>query len=109
LAGSAIGALASFATTWLTQHAQECSARFEREVSRREHLYGEFIDEGSRLFTDALTHQRDEPSRFVHLYAARFVHLYAVTGKLRLFAPAKVVTRADQVMRYILQTYEPAQ
>jgi hypothetical protein len=56
LAGSAIGALASFATTWLTQHAQEQPRALRREMSRRERLYGEFVDEVSRLLADALTH-----------------------------------------------------
>jgi hypothetical protein len=58
LAGSAICAFASFATTWLTQHAQERPTRLAQEMSRRERLYGEFIDEASRLLADALTHHR---------------------------------------------------
>jgi HAMP domain-containing protein len=41
LAGSAIGAFASFATTWLTQHQQERATRLTQEMSRRERLYGE--------------------------------------------------------------------
>ena len=57
LAGSAIGGLASFATTWLTQHSQERAQRFAQAMTRREHLYREFIEEASKLFTDALTHQ----------------------------------------------------
>jgi hypothetical protein len=52
LAGSAIGALASFVTTWLTQHAQQRATRLAQEMSRRERLYGEFIDEASRLLAD---------------------------------------------------------
>ena len=55
LAGSAIGASASFVTTWLTHHAQQRATRLEQERSRRERLYGEFVDEVSRL-ADALTH-----------------------------------------------------
>ena len=47
LAGSATGGLASFATTWLTQHAQERAQRFAQAMARRERLYGEFIEEAS--------------------------------------------------------------
>jgi hypothetical protein len=79
LAGSAIGAFASFATTWLPQHQQERATRLAQEMSRRERLYGEFIDEASRLLADALTHHLEEPSKMVPIYA--------VMGKLRLFAP----------------------
>jgi hypothetical protein len=98
LAGSAIGALASFATTWLTQHAQERAQRFAQAIARREHLYGEFIEEASRLFTDALTHEFDDPSKFVRLYA--------LVGKLRLFASANVISKAEEVMGRIVETYK---
>src|SRR5260370_11112994 len=97
LAGSAIGALASFATTWLTQHSQERAQRFAQAMTRREHLYGEFIEEASKLFTDALTHQLDEPSKFVRLYA--------LVGNLRLCASANVIVKAEEVMRLIFETY----
>jgi hypothetical protein len=98
LTGSASGALASFATTWLTQHAQERAQRFAQAMARREHLYGEFIEEASRLFTDALTHEFDDPSKFVRLYA--------LVGKLRLFASADVISKAEEVMGCLVETYK---
>src|SRR5260370_34161204 len=97
LAGSAIGGFASFATTWLTQHEQERAHRFAQAMTRREHLYGEFIDEASKLFTYALTHQLDDPSKFVRLYA--------LVGRLRLLAPAVVIAKAEEVMQHIVETY----
>ena len=97
LAGSTIGALASFATTWLTQHSQERAQRFAQAMTRREHLYREFIEEASKLFTDALTHQLEEPSKFVRLYA--------LVGNLRLCASANVIVKAEEVMRQIVETY----
>jgi hypothetical protein len=97
LAGSAIGALASFATTWLTQHSQERAQRYAQAMTLREQLYGGFIDEASKLFTDALTHELDDPSKFVALYA--------LVAKLRLFASPSVIANAEQVMRRIVETY----
>ena len=98
LTGSAIGATASFATTWLTQHRQERATRLVQEMGRRERLYGEFVDAASRLLADALTH---------HLEAVeKMVPLYAIMGKLRLFAPAAVVARADEVMGRIVEIYD---
>jgi hypothetical protein len=97
LAGSGIGAVASFATTWLTQDAQSRAQRLAQAMTRRERLYGEFIEEASRLFTDALTHQLDDPSKFVRLYA--------LVGRLRLCAPANVIAKAEAVMQHILRTY----
>ena len=98
LAGSAIGAFASFATTWLTQHHQERVTRRAQEMSRRERLYGEFVDEASRLLADALTHHLEDMSKMVPLYATM--------GKLRLFAPANVLARADEVMVQIVEIYD---
>jgi hypothetical protein len=97
LAGSAIGALASFATTWLTQHSQERAQRYAQAMTLREQLYGRFIEEASKLFTDALTHELDDPSKFVALYA--------LVAKLRLFASPSVIANAEQVMRRIVETY----
>jgi hypothetical protein len=97
LAGSAIGALASFATTWLTQHAQERSQRSAQAMTRREHLYGTFIEEASKLIADALTHDLDDPSKLVRLYS--------LVGQLRLFAPADIVVRAEAVMQSIVERY----
>jgi hypothetical protein len=85
LAGSGIGAVASFATTWLTQDAQHRARRFAKAVTRRERLFGEFIEEASKLLTDALTHQLD--------------------GRLRLSASANVITEAEQVLQHIVETY----
>ena len=67
-------------------------------MNRRERLYGEFIDEASRLLADALTHHLEDPSKMVPLYA--------IMGKLRLFAPANVVARADAVMGQIVEIYD---
>jgi hypothetical protein len=97
LAGSGIGAAASFMTTWLTQDAQEHARRVAQAATRRANLYGEFIDEASKLFTDALTHQLDDPSKFVRLYA--------LVGRLRLFAPANIIAKAEEVMQHIGETY----
>src|SRR6476659_1939973 len=79
LAGSGIGALASVGTTWLTQ------------------LFAEFIDQASRVFADALTHQLDDLSKLVPLYATM--------GKLRLYASNETVLCADRVMSRILDAY----
>ena len=97
LAGSAIGGIASIATTWMTQHSQDRSQRHAQSVGRRERLYGDFIDEASTLFVDALTHEQIDPSKFVQIYAT--------IGKLRLFASAEVVSNAEKVMRDVVVVY----
>jgi hypothetical protein len=50
-------------------------------MTRRDHLYGDLIEEASRLFSDTLTLEFDEPSKFVRLHT--------LIERLCLFASAK--------------------
>ena len=90
LGGSAIGALASIGTSWLTQRYQNQSQRAAEKSARLEQIFGEFIDQASRVLADALAHQLEDPSTLVPLYAT--------VGKLRLYASSKTVASADEVM-----------
>jgi hypothetical protein len=97
LAGSAIGALSSLATTWLTQNAQNRATYLNQQRAKREALYTEFIDEASRLFTDALSHEMEDLSKLVHLYS--------IQNKIRLFASQEIVDRTKEVMEAIIAAY----
>jgi hypothetical protein len=97
LAGSAIGALSSLVTTWLTQNAQSRLAHLNQQRAKREALYSEFIDEASRLFTDALSHEMEDISKVVHLYS--------IQNKIRLFASQEIVDRAREVVDAIIAAY----
>lgn len=99
LAGSGIGALASVATTWLTQHFQGQSKRLGQEASRRERLFSEFVDQASKTYADGMTQEcLDDP--------AKLVPMYATMNKLRLFATPATVGAAEMVMEDILRTYD---
>jgi hypothetical protein len=98
LAGSVVGAVGSIATTWLTSNAQERARRFSQEMSRRENLYGEFIEEAAKVYAHALRNELEDVSNLVHLYA--------LASKLRLFASTNVVSKADNVMHHIIATYQ---
>jgi hypothetical protein len=98
LAGSAIGALASLVTTWLTQHYQDRVQRRAQEMARRERLFGDFIVQAAKLFADALTHDYlADPSVLVPLYALK--------AQLGLFASKATIDRADEVLQLIIDTY----
>ena len=99
LAGSAIGALASVATTWLTQHHKDHMQRLEKEGSHREQLFGEFIDQASKTYADGIVQERlDDP--------AKLVPMYATISKLRLFATSNSLGAAEAVLERIIKTYE---
>ena len=97
LAGVAIGGLTSFTTSWLTQRAQLQDKRRDGERAKREALFIEFISEATRLYGDALTHEKDD--------VADLVKLYALVAHLRLNSTRKVVSAAEEVMKCIVETY----
>ena len=97
LAGSAIGALTSLMTSWLTQHAQARATLRVQDRARREALYGEFIREASKLFVDAFEHELDDP--------AKLLQLYAIVSTIRLFGQPRTVDAAEQVMNRIGAAY----
>jgi len=97
LAGALIGGLTSFATSWLTQREQLTSAHREAERAKLEALYSDFIAEAARLFGDALSHQTDD--------ASAMVHLYAMVGRMRLVSDRTVIDAAVQVEETLIGTY----
>ena len=97
LAGSAIGGLTSLTASWLTQRVQVSAQQIAHDVSRREELYKDFIQEASDAYADAC--ERNEVD------IPRVVRLYALVSRMRVLSSPRVVEQADAVMRLILRTY----
>jgi hypothetical protein len=97
LAGAAIGGLASFSTSWVTQRSQLRHSFRQAEQAKLEALYNDFIAEATRLLGDALTHQKDD--------IADMVAVSASVGRMRLMSPRPVVTAAEQIIENIIATY----
>jgi len=97
LGGATIGGLASFGSSWLTQRTQLRFSQHEAVKAKREALYAEFVDETSRLYGDALGHQKDE--------VTDLVKIYALIGRIRLVSPRPVITAAERIMDAISKTY----
>jgi len=97
LAGSVIGGLTSLAASWLTQHGQFRAQQLARDISVREELYKDFIEEASKLYIDAYEHDQAEVSKLVKLYA--------LISRMRLIASPQVIENADRVVRVIIETY----
>ena len=97
LAGSAIGGLTSLATSWLTQHAQFRAQQVGLDLGRREALYRDFIEEASKLYTDAYEHDQAD--------ASKLVRLYAMVSRMRMFSSSRIIDSADKVCRVIIETY----
>ena len=97
LAGSAIGGLTSFASAWLTLHHQDRAKRLSGEKTRRQKLYKQFIDEASKLYADALVHDKAEVSALVSVYA--------LISRMRVVSSSAVIEKADAVVLLIIDTY----
>ncbi len=97
LAGAAIGGLTSVLASWLTQHAQARAQWLAQDKLRRLEIYKEFIEEASKAHIGAL--QSDKPDM------PALVGLYAKISRMRVLSSPKVVERADQVARIIVDTY----
>jgi len=98
LAGTAIGGLASFATSWVTQQAQTRAQRTVAEKDARAALFGRFLDEAAKLYSDALQNRRDD--------VTALMGIYGLTNRIRLIASQEVVEAADTVVRIIVDAYQ---
>ena len=97
LAGSAIGGLTSLASAWLTQDHQDRAKRLSGEKTRRQGLYKQFIDDASKLYADALVHDRAE--------VCALVSVYALISRMRVVSSPAVIEKAEAVVHLILDTY----
>jgi hypothetical protein len=97
LAGAAIGGMTSFGTTWVTQRAQLREQRVLTTHKQREDLYVDFIKEASRLFADALSHERDEIDDLVKLYA--------IMAHIRMISSNHVTCAAEGAIDAIIDAY----
>jgi hypothetical protein len=97
LAGTAIGGLTSFATSWTTQQAQARAQRLAVERDNRAALFGRFLDEAAKPYADALQNRRDDISGLINIYA--------LTNRIRLISSQQVVESADTVVRIIVDAY----
>jgi hypothetical protein len=83
IAGSVVGGLASFATTYFTQRNQGHRDLLSRDVARREELYSQFIKEATNLYVDSL-------------------HKISLVGRMRLIAVDKVLLTAEKIAEPLL-------
>ena len=97
LAGSLIGGLTSLGASWLNQHVQFKTQQIAQDVSRREELYKNFIEEASKWYVHALVHDKAEPSNLVNLYV--------MVSRMRVLSSPRVVENAERVVPLIMKRY----
>jgi len=95
--GSAVGGLASFATTYFTQRNQTHRDLISREAAHREELYSQFVNEATNLYIDSLGKTLDNP--------AALIGLYSLVGRIRLIARDRVLLAAETIAEAIVDSY----
>jgi hypothetical protein len=97
LLGSLIGGFTSFATTWLSQRQSAKAQWLRDEVSKREALYQDFIDEAAQRLADAIENSITDRSQIVRFYA--------LFHRIRLVSSAEVAQSAERVMEVAIKLY----
>ena len=97
IVGSLCGGSASVATAWLTQRTRGKRERVRAELSKREALYGEFINECSNRVMDSFDRNLDKPDRLLTIYA--------LLNRIRLCASETVLTQAVELVKFIMEQY----
>jgi hypothetical protein len=69
----------------------------ERDKSRRQDLYKEFIEEASRLYGDGLSHEQSEVTALVGIYAK--------ISRMRIISSEPIIDSAETVARAIVDAY----
>ena len=97
LSGSVIGGLTALGGSWLRQVAEARAQEEAEDRTTREALYRDFIVEASRLYGDALMHDKAEMSEFIGLYA--------MISRMRVRSSAGIINHAEKIARNIVDTY----
>jgi hypothetical protein len=97
LAGALIGSVANIVTAWATHSSQLRDRHHGAEHAMKQKLFSDYIAEASRLYADALSHQKDD--------VTGLVGLYALVARIRLVSPGPVVNSAEEAMKAIVEAY----
>jgi hypothetical protein len=97
VAGSIVGGLASFLTTFFTQRHRAHNELVLREAAHREELYSQFIKEAGNLYVDSLDKALENP--------ALLIGVYSLVGRIRLVSNDTVLAAAEKVVDSIVDSY----
>jgi len=97
IAGSVVGGLASFATTYFTQRNQAHHDFVSRDAAHREELYSQFIKEAANLYIDSLDKTLEN--------AVPLMGMYSLIGRIRLVGSDTVLAAAEKLAETIVDSY----
>ena len=100
--GALVGGLASMASTWVSERTRHKRDLLQREITRRESAYSDFIDHASKLYVTSATHNLNDDDAKLESELEGAVSLYGIASRIRLFASDRVIKEAEAVLDLIL-------
>jgi len=101
IAGTFVGGLTSLTSTWIGERGRLRRDLLQREITKRETAYSDFIDRASKLYVASATHHIDDDESEMEGIDS----LYAIASRIRLFASDQVMLEAHKVMDQIALQY----
>jgi hypothetical protein len=95
--GSLLGGSASVATAWVTQRTSSKRKMLRAEITRRETLYGDFINECSARALEAVENTLD--------HSDRLLSIYSLVNRIRLCASDRVLAEAEGALAFVAEQY----
>ena len=99
--GALVGGLASLASTWVSERSRHKRDLLQREITKRETTYSDFINHASKLYVTSATHNLDDDANLESELEGA-VSLYGIASRIRLFASDRVIKEAEAVLDLIL-------
>lgn len=100
--GALVGGLASLASTWVSERTRHRRDLLQREMTKRETIYSEFIEYASKLYVTSATHNLNDNAANLESELEGAVSLYGIASRIRLFASDRVIREAETVLDQIL-------
>jgi hypothetical protein len=102
--GALVGGLASLGSTWVSERTRHRRDVLQREITKRETTYSDFIDRASKLYVTSATHNLDDDANLESELEGA-VSLYGIASRIRLFASDRVINEAEAVLDLILMQF----
>ena len=100
--GALVGGLASLASAWVSERTRHRRDLLQREITKRETNYSDFIQQASKLYVASATHNVNDDDANLESELEGAVSLYGIASRIRLFASDRVIKEAEAVLDLIL-------
>src|SRR4029453_18690658 len=103
--GALVGVLGSLASTWVSERTRNRRDLLQREITKRETTYSDFIDRASKLYVTSATHNLNDDDSTFKMRERGLVSFWGLASRIRLFASDRVIKETEAVLDLILTQF----